>query len=148
VVYRRRHDCADGNDGVEFGVWCSERWSQRTSAILFNVVMTAMLNYEVTPYIEDQDHQRLLRRTIEEDTRILSVEYFRENGIPFLLESWNWEGVRGQTAVFLREYVSGLKNEALVQLLNGQTGLNLAVSDVTVASGEEHTFVNFGFETE
>ena len=44
----------------------------------------------------DQDHERLLQRSIEEDTRILSGKYFRTDGIPFLLEKWTADGGRHQ----------------------------------------------------
>jgi hypothetical protein len=96
--------------------------------------------------IIDQDHQRLLQRNIEEDTRILSAKYFRANGVPFLLEKWTADGVRGFSAIFLTEHVSGLDDAALVQFMNEQSGLNVAGSGMTFVRRDEHTFVNFGFE--
>jgi hypothetical protein len=98
--------------------------------------------------IVDQDHERLLRRDIEEDTRILSTKYFRANGIPFLMEKWTWEGVRGMTAVFLTQHVSKMDDAALTQFLNEQAGLDIAVSGITMVRQEEHTFLNFGFGAE
>jgi hypothetical protein len=94
----------------------------------------------------DQDHERLLRRNIEEDTRILSTKYFRINEIPFVLEKWTADGIRGFSAIFLTESVSGLDDAALTQFLNEQAGLNVAISGTTIVRREKYTFVNFGFE--
>jgi hypothetical protein len=94
----------------------------------------------------DQDHERLLKRDIEEDTRIVSAQYFQANGIPFLVEKWSSDGVCGFSAIFLAEHVSGMDDAALTQFLSEQAGLDVAVNGMTFVRREEHTFVNFGFE--
>ena len=95
--------------------------------------------------IIDQDHQRLLERSIEEDTRILSAKYLRADGIAMLLERWSADGVRGSTVVFLQEHVSIMDDAELQQFLKEQ-GLDLGNAGVTVVRGGDHVFVNFGFE--
>lgn len=93
----------------------------------------------------DKNHQRLLARPVEEDTRILSVQFRRCNEIPILLERWNWEGIHASTAVFLTEHVAAMDDAALESLLSEQAGLDLS-GGVTIVRRETHTFVNFGFD--
>jgi vacuolar-type H+-ATPase subunit E/Vma4 len=95
--------------------------------------------------IIDQDHQRLLQRSVEEDTRIRSAKYFRADGIAMLLEKWSADGVRGSTVVFLTEHVSRMDDAALQEFLKEQ-GLDLGSAGVTIVRRDEHVFVNYGFE--
>ena len=95
--------------------------------------------------IIDQDHQRLLQRSIEEDTRIISANYLRADGIAMLLEGWSADGVSGSTVVFLTEHVARMDDATLQQFLTGQ-GLDLGSAGVTIVRREYHVFVNFGFE--
>ena len=92
----------------------------------------------------DPDHQRLLERTVEEDTRIFAARYFRINDIPIFFEKWTADGLRGTTAVFLPEHVAGMNDEALQRFLREVAGIDLR-GGVTITRGA-HVFVNFGFE--
>jgi hypothetical protein len=93
----------------------------------------------------DQVHQRLLQRDVEEDTKILSAKYFRLSGIPFLLEKWTADGIRGSTAVFLTEHVSGMDDAALQKFFNEHAGI-VELGETTIVRRAEHVFVNFGFQ--
>jgi hypothetical protein len=93
----------------------------------------------------DPDHQRLLERNIEEDTRILHVDYRRVQDIPLLIERWSADGVTGSTAVFLTEQVAGMSDSEVQRFLEDRAGVDLA-GGVTITRRETHTFVNFGFE--
>ena len=99
----------------------------------------------MTPTIIDQDHERLLRRPLDEDTRILFKQYFRANGIPCLLEKWSFDGIYGSTAVFLTEHVSAMDATALREFLTSQ-GVGLGDSGTTIVRRDEYVFLNFGFE--
>jgi hypothetical protein len=85
-----------------------------------------------------------LERNVEEDTRILHVAYRRVAGIPFLLEEWSADGIKGSSAVFLTEHVAQMSDSELQQWLADQR-VNLG-GRVTIAREATHTFVNFGFE--
>ena len=95
--------------------------------------------------IIDDDHQKLLQRSMDEDTRIRSARYFRVDGISILLEEWRWEAISGSTAVFLTEQVAAMDDAALKEFLRGKAALDM-IGGVTVSRQESHVFVNFGFE--
>ena len=99
----------------------------------------------MTPTIIDQDHERLLRRPLDEDTRIIFKQYFRANGIACLLEKWSFDGIYGTTAVFLTEHVSAMDDAAIKEFLTGQ-GVVLDDSGTTIVRRADYTFLNFGFE--
>ena len=61
----------------------------------------------------DPDHLRLREREIEKDTRILAAKFIRLDGVPVLIEEWNWEAINGSTAVFLAEHVAGTDDDAV-----------------------------------
>jgi hypothetical protein len=94
--------------------------------------------------IQEEDRQKLSQRPIESDTRILSTRYRRIDGIPFLIEAWSWEGIRGSTAVFLNELVAGMSDADLQRFLTERAGIDLE-GGVTICRREKHTFLNFGF---
>lgn len=96
--------------------------------------------------IIDQDHQRLLQRDVEEDTRILSAKYLQIAGIPMLLERWSADGVCGSTALFFTEHVSGMDDAALETFLI-EHGLDLGRAGITIVRGDQHVFLNFGFDS-
>ena len=95
--------------------------------------------------IIDQDHERLLTRNIEDDTRILKAQYVRVEGIPILLEHWSADGVRGKTAIFLTEHVEKMDDAELRRFFVEKAGVEIEGS-VTIVRREEHVFFNFGFE--
>jgi len=105
-----------------------------------------LLNWRVN--IIDQDHQSLLRRDVEEDTKILSTKYFRADGIPYLLERWRWESVHASTAVLLTKYVSAMDDDNLKKFLTEKAGIDLGDGGATIVRCNEHVFFNFGFEAE
>jgi hypothetical protein len=92
----------------------------------------------------DPDHVCLLERSVEADTQILSTQYHRVNDIPFLIEVWNWEAIRGSTAVFLNRHVAGMNDADLQRFLTEQVGIDLG-GGVTIKR-EKHTYVSFAFE--
>lgn len=91
----------------------------------------------------EQNHERLLRRNVEDDTRILTTKYLQLTGIPVLLEEWTWEGVSGSTAIFLTDHVASMDDTALQRFLTEQAGLDLGAT--TIVRQKEHVFLNFGF---
>ncbi len=53
--------------------------------------------------------------------------------------------MRGCSAVFLTDHVTGMTDAALRQFLTEQAGIDLSGS-TTISRGEVHIFVNFCFE--
>jgi len=94
--------------------------------------------------IVDADHQLLLSRDVEEDTRILKAEYRRVCDVPILVERWSGDGVMGSTAVLLTRDAGRMADSELKLFLCEHAGLDMSGS-VTVGRREQHLFVNFGF---
>lgn len=92
----------------------------------------------------DDDHGLLLRRHLEEDTRILKAEYRRVCDVPMLVERWSGDGVMGSTAVLLTRDAGRMGDNELKLFLCEHAGLDMSGS-VTVGRREQHLFVNFGF---
>jgi hypothetical protein len=47
-------------------------------------------------------------------------------GIPFLLETWKWEAIRGSSAIFLAEHVAGMTDADLQRFVTEQAGVDLS----------------------
>ena len=79
------------------------------------------------------------------DTRILSQALGALGGIDALHQRWNWEGVLGESLIFVSEDVKGLGEEGLKQLAR-ESSLVQDGSDFTIKRHPlGYTFVNFNF---
>jgi hypothetical protein len=79
------------------------------------------------------------------DTRILSQALGTLGGIDALHQRWNWEGVLGESLIFVSEDVKGLGEEGLKQLAR-ESSLVQDGSDFTIKRHPlGYTFVNFNF---
>jgi hypothetical protein len=94
----------------------------------------------------DRDHERLLARPVEPETRIRSSRYRRIAGIPLLLEEWTYDGIRAHSVVFLAEHV-GMDDAALQTFLSQQARIEIGGS-VTVVRRDNFVCVDFGFEAD
>ena len=65
------------------------------------------------------DREKLVRRQIEDDTRLLSEAFLEAGEVPLLLEQWKWvmEGISGWTAVLLTAHVAHVDEAGLLDLL-------------------------------
>lgn len=82
---------------------------------------------------------------VEPDTRVLSRKPCAVEGYQALHERWVWDGIKGETLIFVSADVSQLGDEDLRRLLAGSE-LFEADSQVTIKrSDSEYTFVNFNF---
>ncbi len=89
------------------------------------------------------EQELLLKRSIEEDTRIISTQFIEVQSHPVLLEQWSWEGITGMSAVFLTQHVAGLDDSQLLQLL--ESAVNTNIGSTTIKKEPVYTFVNYGF---
>lgn len=82
---------------------------------------------------------------VEEDTKILRREVITVSGHEVLHEKWSWDGVKGETFVFVSAAVASLSDAELEQLAR-QSDLLVSGSPITIERGESgYTFVNFNF---
>lgn len=84
---------------------------------------------------------------IEPDTRILSRSLGAIDDLDALHQRWNWEGVVGESLIFVSEEVEGLGDEELRQLARGSS-LAEDGTDFTIKRSQAgFTFVNFNFHS-
>jgi hypothetical protein len=112
-----------------------------------NVVTSVRLRLQLevthTP-TNDPDYQRLLACPVERDTQMFVQQFHRFGKIPVLLELWKWEGIIGQSAVFLSGDVEQWTDERLIALV--AEGVHADLEPVTVRRFPDFTFVNYGFD--
>jgi hypothetical protein len=89
--------------------------------------------------------QKLLSRPLDSETDMIMEHIVEVEGIQALMEIWSWEGVMASSMVFLREDVSHLNQEQLVELVF--RGINQQIdSQITFKETLEHVFVNYNFK--
>lgn len=82
---------------------------------------------------------------MDPDTEVLSQALGTADGIDALHQRWNWEGVIGESLIFVSGEVEGLGDEELKQLARGSS-LAEDGSDFTIKrTPGGFTFVNFNF---
>ena len=82
---------------------------------------------------------------IDPDTEILSQSLVTINGVDALYQRWNWEGVIGESLIFVSEEVKGLGDKALKKLAVASSLIEDG-SDFTIKTNPlGFTFVNFNF---
>jgi hypothetical protein len=84
---------------------------------------------------------------VEEDTKVLRRAIVSIGGWEALHERWSWEGVKGETMVFVSEEVERLSDKQLEALVR-QSELVEPNSQITMKRGESgYTFINFNFRS-
>ena len=82
---------------------------------------------------------------LDPDTEILSQSLVTIDGVDALHQRWNWEGMLGESLVFVSEDVKGLGDGGLKELAVASS-LVQEGSDFTVKTHPGgFTFVNFNF---
>lgn len=95
----------------------------------------------------DITKEKLLKRPVEEDTRIekqVFVEF--DEGIG-LYEKWYWSGVSANSVILLAETVEKINQQDLIVSLFRQMQLDEKMRYTTSLSGD-YFYLNFGFKTE
>lgn len=92
------------------------------------------------------EKEKFARVPVEPDTRIVYQSHGAIDDLDALHQRWTWEGVSGESLVFVSEEVKGLGDQELKELARG-SGLVEEGSDFTIKRNEPgFTFVNFNFE--
>ena len=82
---------------------------------------------------------------VEADTRVISRTPHTIDGYEALHEVWVWDGIKGETLIFVSADVSQLGYEDLRRLL-AESELSEADAQVAIKRSESgYTFVNFNF---
>ena len=82
---------------------------------------------------------------LDPDTKIRAESLVTLGEIEALYQRWYWEGIGGESLIFVSEEVEGLGNEALKKLA-ASSSLIQEGSDFTIKRNQRgFTFVNFNF---
>ncbi len=84
-------------------------------------------------------------RSIDEDTKILSATYISHDGLDVLWEKWFWDGIKGNSLIFLSEQVKEISDTALEETVKGIA--EDISGDTTLSRKGEFTYFNFNFKT-
>ena len=82
---------------------------------------------------------------MDPDTRIISQSLMTIDGVDAVHQEWDWEGVFGESLIFVTKEVRGLGDAGLKQLARASS-LVQDGSDFTIKKDPlGYTFVNFNF---
>lgn len=85
------------------------------------------------------------QRKIDEDTKILSAEYFNEADYDLLVEKWIFDGIRAKSLIFLSVQIRDLSDSQVESL--ARRILQLPESEkTTFKRKEDFAYFNFGFK--
>ncbi len=80
------------------------------------------------------------------DTKIISRNPIKIQNYDALHEVWFWDGIKGESIIFVAKDVEELSEEAITELISSNVQ-DIKLSDITISkANSEFTFVNFNFE--
>lgn len=82
--------------------------------------------------------------SVEKDTELISVSTAKLGDHHVRHEVWRWDGVKGETLIFLSEEVGDLDDEAIEKLVVQSP--YYSHGGFTIVRKENFVFVNFNFE--
>jgi len=84
--------------------------------------------------------------TVEVGTRLLSRKQSASGGIDFVYETWEWDGMYGNSVIVYSEDVKDRKDADLKEFIRPL--IKEPESSVTITRKEKYTFINFNFDAE
>lgn len=84
-------------------------------------------------------------RSIDEDTRILSTEYLNQDGYDLLIEIWLFDGIKGQSLIFVSPQIATLSEDDIREYSFKFLDLP-EQSKWTLKRKQDFTYFNFGFK--
>lgn len=81
---------------------------------------------------------------VEEDTRIRSREQRKIGGLDVMLETWDWDGIFGRSAILIDEQVADLTDDQIIDRLS--TEIEIDDGKTISRKGNGFVFINYGFK--
>ena len=79
----------------------------------------------------------------DEDTRILHSSESQFNGLNVLVETWNWDGIKGKSIILLLSQIGDRSDKEVIELLRQFTNVE---SDFTITRNRNgYMFINHDF---
>ncbi len=82
---------------------------------------------------------------VEPDTRVLSRKHCLVGGYEALHERWVWDGIHGETVVFVSSEVCHLEDDQLRALITASEFFHTGTPTTVKRSETGYTLVNFNF---
>ena len=83
---------------------------------------------------------------VDDDTRIYSTEVKKIEEYDVAYQKWSWDGIYGESIIFLNDDVQSLEREDVLELIKRADFVKF-ISTTTYKKGDVYTFVNFNFKT-
>lgn len=90
--------------------------------------------------------ERLLKRSIDSDTTILSQDFIDFEKFIGLMELWTWEKIMASSIVLLSEDVGAMSKDEQIEFVFKKMN-TVRDPKVTYQISGDHIFINFGFST-
>lgn len=85
----------------------------------------------------------------DKDTNVFYELELKFNSYDVLHQKWDWDGIKGESLIFLIEDVKDLSKEDLIELVNSSPIVeNKEQTTYSVDKSNTYVFLNFNFKSE
>ncbi len=82
---------------------------------------------------------------VEEDTKMLFHSQMKFGDLDIVYEQWYWDGIYGESIIFLNEDVKN-KSEEDLRVEVAKSEMVEDENNMTTSRGRKYTFINFNFK--
>jgi hypothetical protein len=84
---------------------------------------------------------------VEKDTKLKKLQYFNIENLHIRYERWSWEGIIGETCIFLMNEIQNIEKSKIIEIIENEFNCTLVEGKYTVKKTDEFMFYNFNFES-
>lgn len=84
---------------------------------------------------------------VEEDTRILKQRELTLGGIDALYQKWAWDGIVGESLIFVAADVEGMTSDDITSLITKNSEIATGESVTFKVDESGYAFLNYGFQS-
>ena len=82
---------------------------------------------------------------VEKDTKLNKLQYLYIEDLHIRYEKWSWEGIIGETCIFLINEVQNIEKSKIIKMIENEFNCTLVEGKYTVKNVDEFVFYNFNF---